>query len=191
MHDLLQIRTPVLNFYVLRDRDRLYILDAGFIHGRALLRNALKERGWDHLPIEGIIVTHGHLDHILNVKILAEETGAWIAAPALDRPHYEGHPCYSGWARVTGILESWGYGIATRAPRPAPEIRRYPITMSPGFGFDLKCVKIPGVRRDSTPRKRGRSRLRMMQGVVSSGRDAGIDPAFAHTHQPRLKSGEP
>ena len=106
--DMLQVRAPILNFYVLRDASGLYLLDAGFIGGRFFLRRALRRRGWECEPIRGIIVTHGHLDHILNVSTVARETGAWIAAPRLDADHYAGHPGYSGWARVTDGLESIG-----------------------------------------------------------------------------------
>ena len=105
---MLQVRAPALNFHVLRDASGLYLLDAGFIGGRWLLRRALRQRGWDREPIRGIIVTHGHLDHILNVAPLARETGAWIAAPRLDAKHYAGKPHYTGWARVTGALEAIG-----------------------------------------------------------------------------------
>jgi glyoxylase-like metal-dependent hydrolase (beta-lactamase superfamily II) len=114
--DLLQIRAPALNFHVLRDGSGLYLLDAGFIGGRFLLRRALRRRGWDRDPIRGIIVTHGHLDHILNVTALARETGAWIAAPRLDAAHYAGHPQYRGWARVTGWLESIGRPLLSFVP---------------------------------------------------------------------------
>lgn len=106
--DLLQVRAPALNFYVLRDASGLYVLDGGFIGGRLLLRRALRRCGWDREPIRGIIVTHGHLDHIYNVAAIARETGAWIAAPRLDAHHYAGHPGYSHWARVTGFLEGLG-----------------------------------------------------------------------------------
>lgn len=106
--DVLQVRAPALNFYVLRDDSGLYLLDAGFIGGRFLLQRALRQRGWERGPIRGIIVTHGHLDHILNVSAIARETGAWIAAPRLDAEHYAGHPHYRGWARVTGWLEQVG-----------------------------------------------------------------------------------
>lgn len=103
--DLLQIRAPSLNFYVLKDDSGLYLIDAGFIGGRFLLRRALRRHGWEREPIRGIIVTHGHIDHILNVAAFARETGAWIAAPRLDAAHYAGQARYSGRARVTGILE--------------------------------------------------------------------------------------
>lgn len=103
--DLLQVRSPGVNFYVLRDSKGLVLIDAGFIGGRRLLRRALSRRGCDGEKVVGIIVTHGHLDHILNVGRIADETGAWIAAPRLDALHYQGRPSYHGAARITGCLE--------------------------------------------------------------------------------------
>ncbi len=109
MHeDLIQVRSLGVNFYVLRDSKGLYLIDGGFIGGRYLLRRALEKQGWASERIAGIIVTHGHLDHILNIGRMAEETGAWVAAPRLDALHYEGCPTYRGAARITGFLESIG-----------------------------------------------------------------------------------
>ena len=106
--DLLQIRCPGVNFYVLRDTKGLYLIDAGFIGARHLLRRALNQRGWGSERILGVILTHGHLDHILNVGRIAEEAEAWIAAPRLDASHYEGFPAYKDAARITGCLEAIG-----------------------------------------------------------------------------------
>lgn len=106
--DVLQARAPGINFYVLRDANGLYLLDGGFVGGRALLRAALRRSGWSDVPIRGVIVTHGHLDHILNVGRIARETGAWVAAPRGDAEHYAGRPRYSGWAGATGALEALG-----------------------------------------------------------------------------------
>ena len=108
LKDLLKINSLGVKFYVLRDSKGLYLIDCGFIGGRQLLQRALRKRGWDSCPIIGIIVTHGHLDHILNVGRLAQETGAWIAAPRLDESHYSGCPKYNGLARITGLLEAIG-----------------------------------------------------------------------------------
>lgn len=109
MHDnLLQVRSCGVNFHVLRDKAGLYLIDGGFVGGRLFLKRALEKAGWSHLPIIGIIATHGHLDHILHIKRISQESGAWIAAPRLDASHYHGQPGYSGASKVTGWLEAVG-----------------------------------------------------------------------------------
>lgn len=106
----------MVNFHVLKDESGLYLLDAGFVGGRQALRKALRQAGWDGLPIRGIIVSHGHLDHILNVGRLAAETGAWISAPREDLAHYEGKPCYPGVAKLTGWAEGIGRPVLSFTP---------------------------------------------------------------------------
>ena len=106
--DLLAVRNYGVCFYVLRDGDSLYLLDSGFIGGPACLERALADRGWSEIPIRGIILTHGHLDHILNVAALVHRTGAWVAAPRLDLDHYTGHPGCHGLSGITGLLSALG-----------------------------------------------------------------------------------
>ena len=77
------------------------------------------EGGWNNESIRGIIVTHGHLDHILNVASLAKDSGAWIAAPRLDALHYEGRFAYRGAARVCGWLEAAGRRVFSYRAFPA------------------------------------------------------------------------
>jgi glyoxylase-like metal-dependent hydrolase (beta-lactamase superfamily II) len=105
---LIRVQAPGVSFHALRHDGGIVLLDSGFIGGLSLLARSLKRAGWDALPITGIILTHGHLDHILNAGRLAAETGAWIAAPRLDAAHYAGSPAYHGLSRVTGFLETIG-----------------------------------------------------------------------------------
>ncbi len=105
---ILQIRAPAINFYALRDPQGVVLIDGGFVGGPRLLGRALRRHGWQDEPVRGIIVTHGHLDHILNVAYLATKYDAWIAAPRLDADHYLGQAKYQGKSRVTGWLEALG-----------------------------------------------------------------------------------
>jgi glyoxylase-like metal-dependent hydrolase (beta-lactamase superfamily II) len=105
---LIRVQAPGVSFHAMRHEEGIVLLDAGFVGGPGLLARSLKRAGWENFPITGIILTHGHLDHILNVGRLAAETGAWIAAPRLDAAHYAGTPAYHGLSRVTGLLETIG-----------------------------------------------------------------------------------
>jgi len=102
--DLLRIENLGVFMYALRDARGIYLIDSGFIGGRGRLRAALAAKGWDREPIIGIILTHGHLDHILNAGRIARETGAWIAAPRLDSLFYEGKQVYRGLGKKEAQL---------------------------------------------------------------------------------------
>ena len=106
--DLLQVRAPGVCFYVLKDREELYLIDGGFVGGRWFLARALRKQGWEDLPVIGILLTHGHLDHVLNVKKLADDKSAWVAGSKLDLAHFEGKATYTGCGKLTGFLESFG-----------------------------------------------------------------------------------
>ncbi|RYD27797.1 MAG: MBL fold metallo-hydrolase [Verrucomicrobiaceae bacterium] len=141
-NDILKVRTPGADFHVLRDSHGLYLIDAGFIGGEKHLRRALRERGWEKEPILGIIVTHGHLDHILNVGSLARSTGAWIAAPRLDLLHYTGQATYQGMARVTGLLEAIGRPLLGFQPFTPDRLLDDGDTLDIWHG--LRAIHLPG-----------------------------------------------
>lgn len=105
---LLEVRAPGVTFYVLRDQSGLWLIDSGFAFGRLSLQKSLVKHGWDRLPMRGILLTHGHLDHILNVERLAVDHGALIIAPQLDADYYTGQAKYVGLSQITGWMEAMG-----------------------------------------------------------------------------------
>lgn len=105
---MMRVRTPLVSFHVLRDESGLVLIDAGFVGGVSSLYSGLRRRGWERVPIRGILITHGHLDHTLNVARLAQEHGAWVAAPRADADRYLGRDSSRGWGRVGGLLEAVG-----------------------------------------------------------------------------------
>lgn len=140
--DLLAIRAAIVTFYVLKDAGGLYLIDTGFINGRRFLRRELKRRGWDHLPVRGILLTHGHLDHTMNAVWFARRYGAWIAGPRLDADHYLGKAKLRGLARVTTALE-WLGRVCCRYQPFTPDKWIDPDEVLPIWG-GLRAVHLPG-----------------------------------------------
>lgn len=140
--DLLIVRTFIVQFFVLRDGDALYLIDTGFLGGRRALRRALKRRGWDSLPIRGILLTHGHLDHIYNALPLAKAHGAWIAGPERDLEHYENRARYTGLGRIAGVAEWLGRRLLRQPAFRPDRLLRDGDELS--FWGGLRVVALPG-----------------------------------------------
>lgn len=106
--DLLEVRSVGVSFYVIRASDELFLIDTGFIGSVRRLNDELARRGWDALPIRGILLTHGHLDHILNAARFARRDGAWIAAPTMDAEYYLGRSPGVRKKRLVDVVEGIG-----------------------------------------------------------------------------------
>ena len=140
--DLLQVRSPILTFFVLKEGEELYVIDTGFITGWKLLQRALKKRGWQDLPIRGVLLTHGHIDHSFNAVRIAKHYGAWIAAPRAEADHCLGRYRYTGLSRVTGVLEAMTRGLFGFQP-VTPDRWIDAETTFPIWG-GLQAVALPG-----------------------------------------------
>jgi glyoxylase-like metal-dependent hydrolase (beta-lactamase superfamily II) len=71
------------NCYLLhrKDTDRVLLLDAGLQHARVL--RLLGEKGW---RVDRILLTHGHVDHVIGVPAVVAATRAPVAMHADDLP---------------------------------------------------------------------------------------------------------
>jgi len=181
--DILQVRTPLVCFYALRGGDGLYLIDTGFFGARRALANALEEAGWRE-PVRGIILTHGHIDHIFNVAAMAGETGAWIAAPRADAPYLDGSYHYTGPARLCGVLE--------KAAKRLAGFRQFPVSRwlddcSELPVWDgLAAVPLPGHTEGHTGFYCARRRLLFCGDLVASFRFGAQLPPAIFNSRPEL-----
>ncbi|MCX8239337.1 MAG: MBL fold metallo-hydrolase [Akkermansiaceae bacterium] len=77
------------------------LIEEGFLDGIFRIKIALIRHGKTQTDVRSIILTHGHLDHTLNVTHLQKLTGYRVFAPRLDLDHAEGRHPYRGWSRVS------------------------------------------------------------------------------------------
>jgi glyoxylase-like metal-dependent hydrolase (beta-lactamase superfamily II) len=82
------------NCYLVADRRlrRAVIIDPGEESERFLAE--LQARDWE---LQGIWLTHAHIDHIMGVGMVHRVTGAPIHLHPLDRPLYDALPKYGAW----------------------------------------------------------------------------------------------
>jgi glyoxylase-like metal-dependent hydrolase (beta-lactamase superfamily II) len=122
LENVLAIRGVGVTFYALKGKDCLYLIDAGFVGGIGFLKRNLKKRGWEKMHIAGILLTHGHLDHVLNAAQIASESGAWVAAHQLEARQIAGKYPHDGPSKICGLLENAGRRVFRYAP---PRIDRW------------------------------------------------------------------
>ncbi len=74
---------------LLRDGTRNLLVDVGHVGRRTLLLQRLRERGLEPADIHGVILTHAHWDHCLNVDLFPNATLYLSAAEHeyVRRPH--------------------------------------------------------------------------------------------------------
>ena len=103
----LQIRGWHVESYALLDQagHGVTLIDGGFIGGIDQIEAELALAGRSLEDVRAILLTHGHIDHTLNLAKLRERTGASVFAPGLDEDHIAGRFPYRGVSRICGMLE--------------------------------------------------------------------------------------
>ncbi|MBN2880122.1 MAG: MBL fold metallo-hydrolase [Clostridia bacterium] len=80
----------VSQVYLIKDGEQVTIIDTGFAGEYANIKNQLNEIGIEPENINYIIITHGHMDHIANLKKLSKISGAKIFVHADDLERIDG-----------------------------------------------------------------------------------------------------
>jgi len=108
MPQIVPIRGIFVQHHLIISKEGVDLIDGGFIFGIRRLRKTLAHHGKTLSDIRSLFLTHGHLDHTLNVAKLQKLTGCRVYAPEADRNHINGIHHYQGWSRVCGWLERIG-----------------------------------------------------------------------------------
>jgi glyoxylase-like metal-dependent hydrolase (beta-lactamase superfamily II) len=104
-----QLRGRLAHHYALfapsPEKGGIVLLDGGFLSStRKRWLPEFEKLGFAPEQVEAILVSHGHIDHTLNLAEWKRLTGARIYAPAMDQTHLEGTFPYTGVAKACGIL---------------------------------------------------------------------------------------
>ena len=92
---------------LLRDGNRNFLVDVGHVGRRTLLLQRLRERGLEPSDIHGVILTHAHWDHCLNVDLFPNATLYLSAA----EHEYARRPHPADWA-----TPAWTAAVLDRHP---------------------------------------------------------------------------
>lgn len=138
----IEVRGTVVHCHVLYDRQGVYLVDGGFLGAVRRIERALERLGRGWRDVRAILLTHGHLDHTLNLAALKERSGARILAPAADRRHVGGTHPYGGISRFCGWAEALGRAVLGFR---VPEVDHW---LEPGEAIDLwgglRAIALPG-----------------------------------------------
>jgi len=106
--NVIQLRSAVVNFYLLREGKRAFLIDGGFVGALGELGRLLREVGLSWRSIDAVFLTHGHLDHTYNIQAIKALSGATVYGHPDDRLHYAGVYPYRGLCRACGAIEQAG-----------------------------------------------------------------------------------
>lgn len=93
------------------------LIDTGILGQTRQLQYALDRHDMAWTDIQAILLTHGHLDHTVNVGAWRQRTGAPVYAHAEDAPYLAGHGQGAGWSRVGDHMEAFCRPIVRYQPQ--------------------------------------------------------------------------
>lgn len=112
------LRNGVVSFHLLEDEKGLVLLDAGFIGGIKKLESFLAENGLDPTRVRAVILSHGHLDHVLNVDYLQRKYDILVFAARAEKLRLQGKVSAQSWNRLSGWAEFAGRALLSyQTPR--------------------------------------------------------------------------
>ena len=103
------VRGVMSVFHLLVEGKQAWLIDTGMAPVElSVLRRRMRRLGLDAKSIQGILLTHGHLDHAGNLAALKAWTGAPVYGHPAEQRHIDGTYPYEGIARWCGRLEALG-----------------------------------------------------------------------------------
>lgn len=186
-----QLRGRLVHHYALfpksPDEGGIVLIDGGFLSStpdRWLPEFA--KLGYRPEQVEAILVTHGHIDHTLNLARWKDLTGARLFAPRADRSHIEGRYPYTGIKRICGCLEASARLLFSFE---APEIDEW---FEPGqklpFWDGLEVIGLPGHTHGHSGFYSPSRKLLLAGDLFSSFRGkAKLPPAFFNDNTEQIK----
>ncbi len=110
-----RLRTLMVNVYFVESPDGWWLVDTGLPGFSARIRRE-GERLFGSPP-SGILLTHGHFDHVGGLPALADAWGAPVYAHALELPYLTGRSAYPPPdPTVGGGAQSWMSPLFPRGP---------------------------------------------------------------------------
>ena len=142
MYQIVPIKGLVVTSYLIFGEDEIAIIDGGFIGDLPKIKRLLAKRGKTLADIDHILLTHGHLDHTLNVRSIKEVSQATVYGSPLETDHIMGAYPYTGNAKICGYLERLGRWVLNYQPFELDEYLEdgQPIAICGG----IQTVHLPG-----------------------------------------------